>query len=96
MTLYINSQSHRWFIVLNSVRGNMSETKRTTATALVDSLHTHLRASRTMLYLKLGEVKIRGVERMLRMTKVSRRDKLKQMWIEKKKKEKKVVQIIMA
>ncbi|MFS8025105.1 hypothetical protein Hanom_Chr16g01471031 [Helianthus anomalus] len=40
----------------------MSERKRTTATttALVDSLHTHLRASRSMLYLKLGEVEIRG------------------------------------
>ncbi|KAJ0590520.1 hypothetical protein HanPSC8_Chr04g0177811 [Helianthus annuus] len=31
-----------------------------TSAALVDSLHTHLRASRTMLYLKLGEVDIRG------------------------------------
>ncbi|KAF5757340.1 hypothetical protein HanXRQr2_Chr17g0825491 [Helianthus annuus] len=38
----------------------MSETKRITATALVDSLHTHLRASRTMLNLKFGEVEIRG------------------------------------
>ncbi|KAJ0715769.1 hypothetical protein HanPI659440_Chr13g0505211 [Helianthus annuus] len=42
----------------------MNETKRTTATALVDSLHTHLRASRTVLYLKLGE--IRGEERLRR------------------------------
>ncbi|MFS7991911.1 hypothetical protein Hanom_Chr12g01076191 [Helianthus anomalus] len=43
----------------------MSETKRTTATALADSLQTHLRASRTMLYLKLGEVEIRGNVRIL-------------------------------
>ncbi|KAJ0470975.1 hypothetical protein HanIR_Chr14g0724591 [Helianthus annuus] len=40
----------------------MSETKRTTAIAFVDSLDTHLRASRTMLHLKLGE--IRGAERL--------------------------------
>ncbi|KAM0050203.1 hypothetical protein Hdeb2414_s0008g00294881 [Helianthus debilis subsp. tardiflorus] len=38
----------------------MSETKRTTATALVDAFRIFLRASRTMLYLKLGEVEIRG------------------------------------
>ncbi|KAF5774103.1 hypothetical protein HanRHA438_Chr13g0607091 [Helianthus annuus] len=42
----------------------MSETKQTTATAFVDFLHTHLRVSRTMLYLKLGEVEIRGAERL--------------------------------
>ncbi|KAF5813547.1 hypothetical protein HanXRQr2_Chr03g0099801 [Helianthus annuus] len=35
----------------------MSETKRTTATALVDAFHIFLRASRTMLHLKLGEIR---------------------------------------